>query len=80
MLESAASQSKNFLNTQPFHSHRESLDDTKFSNIWLCGQNPKEGPFIGKLLSSTLLWSCLFFNFTWFAILENSAILDLTLV
>ena len=33
--------------------------------------------FIGKLLSSTLLWSCLIFNFMQFVILENLLILDL---
>ena len=33
--------------------------------------------FIGKLLSSTLLWCCLFFNFTQFLILEKLSILNL---
>ena len=32
---------------------------------------PWHWPFIGKLLSSTLLWCCLFFNFTLLVILEN---------
>ena len=36
-------------------------------------------PFTGKLLSSTLLWCCLFFNFTQVAILENLSIVDLAL-
>ena len=36
-------------------------------------------PFVGKLLSSTLPWSCLFFNFTKFVIIENLSILDLAL-
>ena len=29
--------------------------DTKFSNFWFYGQNPKVRPFIGKLLSRALL-------------------------
>ena len=37
-------------------------------------------PFIGKLLSSTLLWCCLFFNFTQFVVLENLSILDLAFI
>ena len=35
--------------------------------------------FVGKLLSSTVLWCCLFFNFTQFVILENLSVLDLAL-
>ena len=35
--------------------------------------------FIGKLLSSTLLWCCWSFNFTQFVILKNLSILDLAL-
>ena len=34
-------------------------------------------PFIGKLLSSTLLRSCLVFNFSQFVILENLSIFGL---
>ena len=34
---------------------------------------------IEKLLSSNLLWCCLFFNFTQVVILENLLILDLAL-
>ena len=41
------------------HSQGETLGDTKFSNFWFHGQKPKAWPFIGKLLSSTLLWCCL---------------------
>ena len=32
-----------------------------------------------KLLNSTVLWCCLFFNFTQFVILEHLPILDLAL-
>ena len=42
------------------------LEDTKVSNF--CEQKPEESPFIGKLSSSTLLWCCLFFNFTQFVV------------
>ena len=31
----------------------------QFSNFWFHVQNPKVWPFIGKLLSSTILWCCL---------------------
>ena len=41
--------------------------------------NPKVRPFVGKLLSSTLLWCFNFFNFTQFVILENLSVLDLAL-
>ena len=34
---------------------------------------------MGNLLSSTLLWCCLFFNFTHFLILENLSIFELAL-
>ena len=34
---------------------------------------------LGKAVSSTLLWSCLFFNFTQFKILENLSFLNLAL-
>ena len=34
-------------------------------------------PFIGKLLSSTLLWCCLYFDFTQFVILENLSVYGL---
>ena len=37
------------------------------------------GPFIGKLLSSSLRWYGLFFKFIQFVSLENLAILDLAL-
>ena len=36
--------------------------------------------FVGKLLSSTLLWCCLLFNFTQFVILEHLSVLDLALL
>ena len=36
-------------------------------------------PFDGKLLSSTLLWCYLVFNFTQFVILESLSVLDLAL-
>ena len=36
-------------------------------------------PFIGRLLSSTLLWCCLLFSFTQFVIFENLSIFDLAL-
>ena len=36
------------------------LGDSKFSNFWFYGQNLKVWPFIGKLLSSTLLWCCFY--------------------
>ena len=52
--------------------------DTKFSNFWFYGQNTKLSPFIGKLLSCSILW-CLFLNFTKFVILETLSILDLAL-
>ena len=47
------------------------MGDTKFSNFWFYGQNPKVSPFIGKLLSNALLYCRLFFNFTQFVILDN---------
>ena len=39
------------------------MGDAKFSNVSFYGQNSKVRPFVGKLLSSTLLWCCLFFIF-----------------
>ena len=36
-------------------------------------------PLTGKLLNGTLLWCCLFFNSTQFAISENLSILELAL-
>ena len=53
------------------------MDDTEFSNFSV--YRPKMWPFIGKLLSSILLWCCLFVNFTQFVILVNLSILDLAL-
>ena len=35
--------------------------------------------FIGKLLSSTLLWGSLFFDFSQFVILESLSVFDLAL-
>ena len=35
--------------------------------------------FNGKLSNSTLLWCCLFFNFTQFVIFTNLSVLDLAL-
>ena len=47
------------------------------SNYMTIDSTPKELPFSGKLLSSTLLWCCLLFNFTQFVILEIFSVLDL---
>ena len=53
------------------------MGDTKFTKFpcILNGLNHR----IGKLLSSTLLWCCLFFNFTQFVVLENLLVFDLAL-
>ena len=51
---------------QPFDSQSETLDDTKLSNFGFSGHDPT--PFVGKILSSTLLWCCMC---TQFVILEN---------
>ena len=59
------------------YSQNQTMSDTKFSNLWFSGQNPNMWPFIAMLLSSTLLWRCLFFNFTQFVILKDLSILDL---
>ena len=39
-----------------------SLGCYKALNFWFYGRNPKVRPFIGKLLSCTLLWCCLIFK------------------
>ena len=40
-------------------------------------RNPEELPFVGKLLSSTSLWCCLFFSvFTQFVLLEKLSVWD----
>ena len=65
-----------------FDSQTETLGDTKFSNFWFYGQNPKVSPSTNrKTLSSTLLWyCCLFFNFTQFVTMGSFIIiLDLAL-
>ena len=52
------------------------MGDTKFSNFDTMDRTLKCDNSFSKLLSITLLWCCLFFNFIQF---ENLSILDLAL-